>query len=123
MASLEDTLADDSLHEVHTGATKSGSTVRVLQFNIGKAGAALKQLHARIHPLMRFYIDGASELQQDDERMEVMLAVQMTEGQPTAVLGVLTFFKCAPCSSVYLFAVVLAVQGSSAGVAPCIQCA
>jgi hypothetical protein len=96
IASLEDTLQDPALTEVHAGTLTSGAAVRVLKFNVVAASDALRRLHARLHPLMRFYIDGASELEQDDERMEALLAVQLEGGKVGAVVGMLTYFKCAP---------------------------
>jgi hypothetical protein len=95
---LQDCLADPCLKELKTGATKDGIAVSILGGNLTKAGAALRKLHSRMHPLMRFYIDGASELEQDDERMGILIAAKMEGTLPIAVLGFLTFFKCVACA-------------------------
>jgi hypothetical protein len=94
VASLSDVLADSCLKQVNKGATKAGASIVIFRYNVGNADSELLRLHARIHPLMRFYIDGASELDLSDARMDVLLAVQMDGTTPVAVLGILTFFKC-----------------------------
>eukprot|EP00892_Ulva_mutabilis_P001860 jgi/Ulvmu1/11675/UM008_0084.1 len=54
----------------------------------------LRQLHARMHPLLLFHVDAASPLQQDDPNMELLLAVRQTsDDAPVEVIGFLTFFK------------------------------
>ena len=53
-------------------------------------------LHARIHPLLLFYIDGSSGLQQDDANMHLLLLVKYVEDKPVGVLGMLTYFEYAP---------------------------
>ena len=94
-APLCEVLADPCLEKVHAGTCKGGATVHVLRGNIVAAGPALRALHARMHPLVRFYIDGASALEQDDPRMDLLLAVKMEGSAPVAVLGLLTFYTCA----------------------------
>jgi hypothetical protein len=48
-----------------------------------------------MHPLLRFYIDGASELVQDDDRMGILIAAKMDGETPVAVLGFLMYYRCA----------------------------
>ena len=96
LPSLSTTLEDPCITTISQATTKKGITSHILQFNLTAAAAPLRMLHARLHPLLRFYIDACSELEQTDERLEVLLAVQIEAGAPTAVLGMLTFFKCAP---------------------------
>lgn len=98
-APLAEALADPCLHKVHAGTCKDGAAVHVLRGNVVAAGAALKALHTRMHPLVRFYIDGASELEQDDPRMDLLLAVRMEGDAPVAVMGLLTFYTCGATSA------------------------
>lgn len=92
---LASILEDPALSTVFSATTKSGIPLSILRFNVTAAGPQLKRLHARMHPLVRFYIDGASELDQTDARLEALLAVLMVDGIPVAVPGLLTYFRCA----------------------------
>lgn len=69
---------------------------RVLHSIPATASEALRTLHARIHPLLMFYIDACSGLQQDDANMNLLLLVKYSEDKPVAVLGMLTYFVYAP---------------------------
>ena len=95
--SLEDALHDcEVVHQFSPskGAEK-GADCRILHSVPATATEALRKLHARIHPLLLFYIDGSSGLQQEDANMHLLLLVKYVEGKPQGVLGMLTYFECA----------------------------
>jgi hypothetical protein len=69
--------------------------MRVLHCIPATASEDMRTLHARMHPLLFFYIDAASELQQEDANMHLLLLVKYVQDAPKAVLGMLSFFECA----------------------------
>jgi hypothetical protein len=94
---LAEALKDsDTVHDFsHDFGEEKGANCRILHSIPATACEALRTLHARIHPLLLFYIDGCSGLQQEDANMHLLLLVKYVEEKPVAVLGMLTFFECA----------------------------
>jgi hypothetical protein len=89
----------------------------IYECNVSEASPELKELHARLHPLLLFYVDAASPLQQSDETMELLLLVRRVSGVPVAVLGFLTYFRCytqIPCVFQVLYADSLRISGITA---------
>lgn len=78
----------------HDISGEKGVDCRIVHSIPATASEALRTLHARIHPLLLFYIDGSSGLQQEDANMNLLLLVKYAEGKPVGVLGMLTFFEC-----------------------------
>jgi hypothetical protein len=94
---LEEALKDsDIVHQFsHDFREEKGVDCRILHSIPATASEPLRTLHARMHPLLLFYIDGCSGLQQEDANMHLLLLVKYVEEKPVAVLGMLTFFECA----------------------------
>ena len=95
---MEDALKDaDVVHQFsHDTSESKDIDCRILHSVPATAEGALRMLHARIHPLLLFYIDGSSGLQQDDANMHLLLLVKYVEDKPVGVLGMLTYFEYAP---------------------------
>lgn len=70
--------------------------VVIMHTPIVGAPEPVRQLHARMHPLLLFHVDAASPLQQDDPNMQLLLAVRSSSAHgPVEIVGFLTYFKCA----------------------------
>eukprot|EP00798_Chlamydomonas_sp_ICE-L_P003312 gene3312-13339_t len=68
------------------------SNVKIMRYNLAKTDAAVKAIHARMEPLMLFFIDGASSIDAEDDMWELLLALKP---QPNGgnLLGLQTLYK------------------------------
>lgn len=46
---------------------------------------SLQDMHARMQPLLLFFVDAASVIDQEDEDWDLLLAVQQQDGRPQIV--------------------------------------
>ena len=84
--------------EVASAPTEEGSTLRVLHCNLATAPAAARQLHARLHPLLLFFVDAASAIDADDPNWELLLAVETSaDGAGVEVVGFATLYNFWVC--------------------------
>lgn len=88
-----------------TESLKDGATLEVYHTNLATASEAAKAVHKGMQPLLIFYIDAASLVDQTDEKWELLLGVLRQEGQEPAVVGMCTAYRfyCYPdCSRLRL---------------------
>ncbi|KAK9866385.1 hypothetical protein WJX84_011581 [Apatococcus fuscideae] len=57
----------------------------IYHFNLSTAAQAIKDLHARIEPLLLFFVDAACAIDQEDADWDLMLAVRQHNGSPQVV--------------------------------------
>ncbi|KAK9839470.1 hypothetical protein WJX81_003999 [Elliptochloris bilobata] len=71
---------------------RSGGAVEVKQATLCSAHPSVKALHARMQPLLLFFVDGGSAIDPDDPCWHVLLALR-TEGAHTVVAGFCTVYR------------------------------
>lgn len=93
-ASLESSSSDWASfgEEVASLTTPDGRAVGLYKYHLCKADAKIKALHARLEPLLQFFIDGAQVIDQDDPHWELLLAFSQEDNRPQ-VLGMCTLYK------------------------------
>lgn len=72
--------------------------IQVLHANLANASATLRRIHARLQPLLLFFIDAASLIDQDDPNWDILLAVEKSSsenagGMPPRILGFATLYN------------------------------
>lgn len=70
---------------VHSAALADGGELVVKAFRLASAPDHVKALHARLEPLLLFYVDGANYIEADDPKWELLLAVQRINGADVVV--------------------------------------
>jgi GNAT superfamily N-acetyltransferase len=80
--------------EVAAAGGRDGGALRVLRSTLAAAGPALRGLHARLQPLLLFFVDAAQSIDQDDPRWELLLAVETAgPGGAAEVVGFATLYN------------------------------
>ncbi|EFJ46419.1 hypothetical protein VOLCADRAFT_93192 [Volvox carteri f. nagariensis] len=75
------------------GSAQGPMEVSVRRFQVSKAPAEVKALHARLEPLLLFTIDGAQFIDDEDPQWEMLLPVMRAEDGGCLVLGLTTLFN------------------------------
>ncbi|EFN55767.1 hypothetical protein CHLNCDRAFT_145199 [Chlorella variabilis] len=78
--------------QVASRETEEGSTFRVCHAHLATANPALKAMHARLQPLLYFFVDAASTIDQEDEGWHLLTAVEQSP-EGVEVLGFATVYR------------------------------
>lgn len=78
--------------QVATADTDEGTQFLLLRSQLATASAQLKALHARLQPLLVFFVDGASAIDAEDEGWELYVAVERAPDGALDVVGFATTF-------------------------------
>ncbi|KAJ9534338.1 hypothetical protein QJQ45_016034 [Haematococcus lacustris] len=81
--------AGDTLGTVALAGT---SQVLIKRFTLASSPTRLQELHARIEPLLLFFIDGASLIEKGDDKWDILLAVQPSP-KGNLVLGLASMYS------------------------------
>ena len=69
-----------------------GQSILVYHSNLSQASETVKKLHARIEPLLLFFIDAASAIDATDSSWEILLVVQRGQDDVVQVVGMSTIY-------------------------------
>ena len=72
--------------------TTQGTTINILHSNLATAAEPIRQLHARIQPLLLFFVDAASAIDSTDPAWDLLLAVESFPDGTCQVLGFATLY-------------------------------
>lgn len=85
-------LGEEIVRHAVDSETGSGE-ILVYHSQISTATGTLKHLHACLQPLLVFFIDAASAIEQEDPKWELLLCVERSSGGEIEVVGFATCYK------------------------------
>lgn len=72
--------------------TTQGTTINILHSNLATSAEPIRQIHARIQPLLLFFVDAASAIDSTDPAWDLLLAVESSPDGTCQVLGFATLY-------------------------------
>jgi len=72
--------------------TTQGTKINILYSNLAAAAEPIRRLHARIQPLLLFFVDAASAIDSTDPAWDLLLAVESFSDGRCQVLGFATLY-------------------------------
>lgn len=79
--------------EVATSTTQEGTQLHIVRSNLSQASETVRLLHARLQPLLLFFVDAASAIDPDDRNWDLLLVVETAGGDVAPkILGFATLY-------------------------------
>lgn len=73
--------------------TTEDTTIQILQCNLATVDDHLRQLHARLQPLLLFFVDAATQIDSKDPGWDLLLAVETNKDGSCQILGFATLYN------------------------------
>lgn len=83
---------EDAGKPLVSSETDTGTTIKILHSNLATAAEHIRQLHARLQPLLLFFVDAASAIDSTDPAWDLLLAVESFPDGTCQVLGFATLY-------------------------------
>ena len=89
----EEPLRAENLGQLLISAeTTEDTTIQILHSNLATADENIRQLHARLQPLLLFFVDASSQIDSSDPGWDLLLAVETDKSGTCQILGFATLY-------------------------------